>query len=243
VKILAVAACALFVSSVAVADDHEEWSYTGEHGPDHWSELKGAGLCSAGKNQSPVDIRDAVTAKLVPLSFKYDSFASEVFNNGHTLQVGYAPGSELVVAGHTYVLKQFHFHAPSENLLGGRQFPLEAHFVHADADGNLAVVAVFFDEGALNAGLEKFWKDLPSQAGDKRTIAAQVSATELMPTMRDYYRFSGSLTTPPCSEGVNWLVLKHPLTLSTKQLEQFKAALGHTNARPVQPLNARVIVQ
>jgi carbonic anhydrase len=243
VKILAAAACVLFVSSFAVAGEHEEWGYSGEDGPDHWGELKGAALCSAGRNQSPVDIRDMVSAKLAPLSFKYGSFASEVFNNGHTIQVAYAPGSQIAVNGHGYELKQFHFHAPSENLLGGKQFPLEAHFVHADADGNLAVIGVFFEEGTANAGLDKFWSDLPSHAGDKHPVAGKVSAADLMPATRDYFRFSGSLTTPPCSEGVNWLVLKHPVTASAKQIEQFRTALGHTNARPVQPLNARLIVQ
>jgi carbonic anhydrase len=229
-------AMALAISSAAVAEDH--WSYEGDHGPTHWG-----GMCSSGKNQSPVDLRDAVTARLAPLSFKYDSLAQDVFNNGHTVQVTYAAGSTLTVDSHPYQLKQFHFHAPSENLLDGKHFPLEAHFVHADADGNLAVVAVFFENGAANAALDKLGKDLPLRAGDKHDLGVKIAAAELMPKARDYYRFSGSLTTPPCSEGVNWLVLKHPVTASEKQIEQLHAAMGHDNARPVQPLNARIIVQ
>lgn len=229
-------AMALTSSSVAMAEDH--WSYQGDDGPSHWG-----GLCSSGKNQSPVDLRDAVKARLAPLSFKYDSLAQDVLNNGHTVQVTYAPGSTLTVDSHQYQLKQFHFHAPSENLLDGKHFPLEAHFVHADADGNLAVVAVFFEGGAANAALEKLGKDLPLRAGDKHDLDVKIAAAELMPKARDYYRFSGSLTTPPCSEGVNWLVLKHPITASEKQIEQLHAAMGHDNARPVQPLNARIIVQ
>lgn len=231
-----VLAMALTISSSALADDH--WSYEGDDGPTHWG-----GLCSSGKNQSPVDVHDAVNAKLAPLSFKYDSLAQDVLNNGHTVQVTYAPGSVLTVDSHQYQLKQFHFHAPSENLLDGKHFPLEAHFVHADADGNLAVVAVFFETGAANAALEKLGKDLPLRAGDKHDLDVKIAAAEMMPKKRDYYRFSGSLTTPPCSEGVNWLVLKQPVTASEQQIEHLHAAMGHDNARPVQPLNARIIVQ
>lgn len=235
-KKLVMLAMALTVSSSALAEDH--WTYEGDGGPSHWG-----GLCSSGKNQSPVDLRDAVSAQLAPLALKYDSFAQDVFNNGHTVQVTYSPGSMLTLGSHPYQLKQFHFHAPSENLLDGKHFPLEAHFVHADADGNLAVVAVFFETGAANPALDKLGKDLPLHAGDKHDLDAKLAAVELMPKTREYYRFSGSLTTPPCSEGVNWLVLKHPITASAKQIEQLHAAMGHDNARPVQPLNARVILQ
>jgi carbonic anhydrase len=235
-KKLLMVAMAVTISASAGAEDH--WSYEGDEGPAHWG-----GLCSSGKNQSPIDLHGAVAAKLAPLSFKYESLAQDVLNNGHTVQVTYAPGSTLAVDSHPYQLKQFHFHAPSENLLDGKHFPLEAHFVHADADGNLAVVAVFFEAGAANVALEKLGKDLPLRAGDKHNLDVKLAAAELMPKTREYYRFSGSLTTPPCSEGVNWLVLKHPVTASEKQIEQLHAAMGHDNARPVQPLNARIIVQ
>lgn len=235
-KHLMMVAMALTISSGALAENH--WGYEGAEGPSHWG-----GLCSSGKNQSPVDLRDAVSAKLAPLSFKYESLAQDVLNNGHTVQVTYAPGSTLTLDSHPYQLKQFHFHAPSENLLDGKHFPLEAHFVHADADGNLAVVAVFFETGAANAALAKLGKDLPLRAGDKHDLDVKLAAAELMPKTREYYRFSGSLTTPPCSEGVNWLVLKHPVSASEQQIEQLHAAMGHDNARPVQPLNARVILQ
>ena len=236
-KKLLMLAAALAISSAAGAEEHH-WSYEGAAGPAHWG-----GLCSTGKNQSPVDVHDAVRAKLAPLSFNYSSLAQDILNNGHTVQVTYAPGSTLVVDSHQYQLKQFHFHAPSENLVDGKRFPLEAHFVHADQDGSLAVVAVFFEPGAANAALAKLGKDLPLHAGDKHDLDVKVAAAELMPGTREYYRFSGSLTTPPCSEGVNWLVLKHPITASEQQIEQVHAAMGHDNARPVQPLNARVIVQ
>ncbi len=242
-KLLALAP-ALLLTSAAMAGDHpHHWTYEGDEGPAHWGQMEGFGLCGSGKNQSPVDVRDAVAAKLSPLSFKYDSQAADVFNNGHTVQVTYAPGSKLSLDSHDYELKQFHFHAPSENLLNGKQFPLEVHFVHADAAGNLSVVGVFVEAGPANVALTKLAKDLPVHAGDKHGLDVKVAAAELMPTSRDYYRFSGSLTTPPCSEGVNWLVLKQPVTASEQQIKQFHAAMGDDNARPVQPLNARVIVQ
>jgi carbonic anhydrase len=243
-KRLLMLAAALPLSSLSMAGDHSQhWSYDGADGPDHWGQMAGYGLCSTGKNQSPVDVRGAVGAKLAPLAFDYESQAADVLNNGHTVQVTYAAGSELSVDSHAYELKQFHFHAPSENLLDGKQFPLEVHFVHADASGNLAVIGVFFETGAANAALAKLGKDLPVHAGDKHSLDVRVLAADLMPKSREYYRFSGSLTTPPCSEGVNWLVLKQPITASSAQIEQLHAAMGHANARPVQPLNARVIVQ
>jgi carbonic anhydrase len=231
-------------TSAAIAGDHpHHWSYAGAEGPAHWGEMAGFGLCSSGKNQSPVDVRDVLTAKLAPLVVRYSSTATEVLNNGHTVQVSYAPGSELQLDSHGFELKQFHFHAPSENLLNGKQFPLEVHFVHADASGNLAVVGVFFEAGAANAALDKLGNNLPLHAGDKSTLKVKLTAAELMPESRQYYRFSGSLTTPPCSEGVNWLVLKQPIPASEQQIARLAAAMGHSNARPVQPLNARVIVQ
>lgn len=242
-KMLVLATAVCLSSSALVLADGQHWTYEGAEGPDHWGEMSGYGLCSTGKNQSPVDLKGALTAKLAPLSFKYQSQAKEVLNNGHTVQVTYQPGSILSVDSHDYQLKQFHFHAPSENLLNGKQFPLEVHFVHADEAGNLAVIGVFFEQGAANAALAKLGKDLPAHAGDDHDLDVSVSATDLMPQSREYYRFSGSLTTPPCSEGVNWLVLKHPITASKQQIEQLHAAMGHDNARPVQPLNARVIVQ
>ena len=159
------ALASVLVTSAAIAGDHpHHWSYAGQDGPEHWGEMAGLGLSSSGKNQSPVDVREALTANLAPLAVRYSSTATEVLNNGHTVQVSYAPGSELRLDSHSFELKQFHFHAPSENLLNGKQFPLEAHFVHADASGNLAVVGVFFEAGAANAALDKLGKDLPLRA-------------------------------------------------------------------------------
>lgn len=221
-----------------------EWEYDGAEGPTHWGDLDSAyAECGHGKNQSPVNITGAVDANLPDIHFHYVSNAVSVVNNGHTVQVNYAPGSTIDVAGHTYELKQFHFHAPSENTINGESFPMEGHLVHADANGNLAVVAIMFREGKANATLQKAWEQMPASAGDPVALSTSLNATDLLPANHDYYQFSGSLTTPPCSEGVDWLVLKGTDTASAEQLDKFRHALHHANNRPVQPLNARIVIQ
>lgn len=199
--------------------------------------------CGTGMNQSPVDLASPVEADLAPLTLAYAKGGHEVLNNGHTIQVNYQPGSTLTVDGHNYELKQFHFHAPSENHIDGKSFPMEAHLVHADADGHLAVVAVMFEEGAANKMLEKVWEKMPAEHGDKNALDSEVSVNGILPANRDYYRFNGSLTTPPCSEGVLWLVMKTPLTASVDQIEHFSHTMHYPNNRPVQPLNARAVMK
>lgn len=164
-------------------------------------------------------------------------------NNGHTIQVNQGSGSYISLDGKDYVLKQYHFHTPSENRIRGEEFPLEAHLVHADADGNLAVIAVMFRQGKPNQALAASWAAMPEQAGGTATLATKVSPDALLPKNRDYYRFNGSLTTPPCSEGVKWLVMKTPVTVSAEQIDKFAKVMGHPNNRPVQPVNARLILQ
>ena len=145
-----------------------------------------------------------------PLKLDYKAGIADVVNNGHTVQINYAPGSTLSVDGIMFELKQFHFHSPSENKINGKQFPLESHLVHADKDGNLAVVAVMFQEGAAHTLLAKLWEKMPNKAGEKSALPTGLSVSQLLPKGRDYYRFNGSLTTPPCSEGVRWFVMKQP---------------------------------
>ncbi|MCB1876649.1 MAG: carbonic anhydrase [Chromatiales bacterium] len=220
------------------------WGYSGAEGPEHWGSLSPAySACSTGKNQSPVNISDAVETELPELGMDYKSGGTSVLNNGHTIQVNYAPGSQLEVNGRPYTLKQFHFHSPSENTIDGKSFPLEAHLVHADAAGNLAVVAVMFEEGAENPTLKQIWSQMPHEAHETAEMAHSVDAASLLPSDRGYYRFSGSLTTPPCSEGVTWLVMKHYDTASKRQIEKFEEVMHHPNNRPVQAVNARLIMQ
>jgi carbonic anhydrase len=235
---------ALAMGWTAAALGQAHWAYEGEAAPQNWPKLDPRfAMCGVGRNQSPIDLRGFVEAELKPLGLGYKAGAADIVNNGHTVQVNYAAGSALTVDGRTFELKQFHFHSPSENKINGKQFPLEGHLVHADKDGNLAVVAVMFQQGAANPLLTKLWEKMPSKAGDKNALPAGLSVSQLLPAERDYYRFNGSLTTPPCSEGVWWLVIKKAATASKAQIDQFSKAVGFANNRPVQPVNARPVLR
>jgi len=232
-------------SGLAQADSSKpHWGYTGHEGPEHWGELDPAySACATGKNQSPINLTGFIEAELPALGFDYQSQTREILNNGHTVQVNFAPGSTLMVDGRAFELKQVHFHTPSENIIDGEPCALEAHFVHADSEGNLAVVAVMFDEGAEHAARAELWTEMPEKAGEKRPLTHNIRGEALMPASRDYYRYTGSLTTPPCTEGVVWLVLKEELTASKAQIAHFASIMHHPNNRPVQPTNARVVMQ
>ncbi|WP_421264279.1 carbonic anhydrase [Aeromonas veronii] len=235
-------ACSLLLCPVVFAAA-PHWEYSGEAGPAHWAKLTPEfGQC-AGSNQSPVNLSGLVEAKLAPLVLHYKAGGNTVVNNGHTVQVGYAPGSTLQLDGTRFELKQFHFHAPSENLIEGKSYPLEGHLVHVSDKGEIAVVAVMFEAGKANPVLAAAWSALPAKVGEIQALKVPLSAEQLLPENRDYYRFSGSLTTPPCSEGVRWLVMKQPVEVSQAQIDAFKAVMHHPNNRPVQPLNGRVVLQ
>ncbi|WP_330924426.1 carbonic anhydrase family protein [Candidatus Sororendozoicomonas aggregata] len=237
-------AIAIVLSVQGCARLGESWSYSGKSGPDYWGELTPSfSTCKTGSNQSPIDITRAIEGNLPALKIAYKVGGEKVINNGHTIGVNYEKGSTITVGDRTFELKQFHFHAPSENTIEGKPFPMEAHFVHADKRGNLAVVAVMYNEGMFNAELEKVWAQMPEQANTKVTLKQPVNADKLIPANHDYYRFNGSLTTPPCSEGVNWFVVKAYDTASKEQIAKFSRAIGHDNNRPVQPVNGRVIVK
>jgi len=218
------------------------WGYTGHGGPEHWASMsKEFELCGSGKEQSPINISDAKTANLPAIQFDYKPGSLEVLNNGHTIQVNHAAGSSITVGGEKYELLQFHFHTPSENTVDGKAFPKEMHLVHKSAKGQLAVVGVFTKTGAKNTVLEKVWEHMPHKAGDKKMVASvSINAADFLPADRSYYSFNGSLTTPPCSEGVKWMVLKTPVEASSEQIKQFTHVIG-ANARPVQPRHARTL--
>jgi carbonic anhydrase len=238
---------ALGVMALVASEGHQaHWGYTGKYSPEHWGDISPeTHMCKAGKNQSPINITKSVgvDAELEAIGFHYKSAAHEVLNNGHTIQVNVEGGSFITVDGIDFELKQFHFHTPSENTLEGQSFPLEAHFVHAAKDGSLAVVAVLFKEGKENAILSKVWHAMPHKAGASKKM--QIGAKELnafLPKERDYFRFEGSLTTPPCSEGVRWLVLKEQEEASKEQVAKFLHVMHHPNNRPVQPIGARRVI-
>lgn len=226
------------------ASESPHWGYQGDVAPKYWSELKADyALCGSGENQSPINITNTVDAKLPELDINYSSYGSNVVNNGHSIQVNYQPGSTLVVDGDRFELKQFHFHSPSENTINGKSYPLEGHFVHADKNGKLAVIAVMFEKGQANTVLDRFWKQMPKNKGEKSRLTKKVAARDLLPENTGYFRFNGSLTTPPCTEGVRWFVMKQPVSVSGQQVEKFSHIMHHPNNRDVQQLNARLVLE
>jgi carbonic anhydrase len=242
-KILTASVSTVTLFSAVIAAETLHWGYEGDAGPKSWGKLSPANaMCDLGKNQSPIDIRTPQHTSGNPLRPTYSAKAASIINNGHTVQIDFAPGSSLTVDNTVFELKQVHFHAPSENLIEGRSFAMEGHFVHADAKGNLLVVGLMFDAGDANSALARIWPELPAKPGAATRLATSVNAMEFLPAAMSYYRFSGSLTTPPCSEGVRWLVLKAPVSVSKTQVDAFHRAVHHDNNRPVQPLNGRVII-
>ena len=197
--------------------------------------------CKLGKFQSPIDIRGAKAADLPAIKFDYKPSPLKVIDNGHTIQVNYAPGSTIDVGGSKYELLQFHFHHPSEEKVNGKPHAMVAHLVHKNAEGKLAVVAVLLDKGGGSEVIDAIWKNLPKEKEKEVAVAnVTIDVSKLLPANRGYYAFEGSLTTPPCSEEVRWLVLKSPVKIGTEQVAAF-GKLYAMNARPTQPLNGRAI--
>lgn len=217
------------------------WGYEGHAGPAHWGDLdKKYITCKTGKKQSPIDISGASHAKMKNIRFNYRSSKLAIVNNGHTIQVNIDKGSSTTIRGQKYRLLQFHFHGPSEHLVNGKPAPMEAHLVHINGKGQLAVVGVMMKKGKHNRFIAKIWKHMPSHHGMTTRVKGKINAQGLLPRKRTYYHYSGSLTTPPCSEGVNWNVMTTAIEVSPKQIAAFKKLFKH-NARPAQPLNGRKI--
>jgi carbonic anhydrase len=235
---------ALSIFSASAWASH--WSYEGEGAPEHWGELDEAyKTCQTGMNQSPINIDSTANAHLSQLQAQYSEGPVSLTNNGHTIQAGEKSDTRdsITLDGKEWTLQQFHFHSPSENTVHGKKYAMEMHLVHKNTEGELAVVAVMFEKGAANAELNKLWAVMPGQVDQNITIKPDLNLNALLPKDKTYWRFSGSLTTPPCSEGVTWIVLQHPLTLSPSQLDKFTHTMHHENNRPVQPLHGRVIVE
>jgi len=238
---VAILASSVFTTT-ALAEEH--WGYEGKTGPAHWGGLNpDFSSCGIGKEQSPIDIRRRDVKKQEPLpaiGFDYAASPAEIVNNGHTVQVNFQSGGTVQLASGNYKLLQFHFHSPSEEKIEGKNFPLVVHFVHKAEDGKLAVVAVLFKQGKNNPALAKVLDVMPTQKDEKTALGTDFNPADLLPANRAYYSFIGSLTTPPCSEGVQWQVMKSPVELSSKQIKMFQKLYPH-NARPVQPLHGREI--
>lgn len=232
----------VLVLGLAWAQEHHEWSYSGAEGPAHWGDLGPENTaCKLGREQSPIDIQGAEEGDPQPITFNYEPSPLKIINNGHTVQINYAPGNTISVDDKEYEVVQFHFHHPSEEKIEGRQYDMVMHIVHKDSEGHLAVVAVLMKSGRKNPFLQSVWNHLPAMPGSEQTIAGVIfNLAALLPREKSYYTFAGSLTTPPCSEGVRWFVLKSPVEVSPAQIATF-ARLYPNNARPTQPTNGRKI--
>jgi carbonic anhydrase len=212
-------------------------------GPQAWARLKPEfSKCSSGARQSPIDIRDGIRVDLDPVQFDYKPSAFAVIDNGHTVQVNVAPGNAIEVMGRRYELAQFHFHRPSEERIDGKQFDMSVHLVHKDISGRLAVVAVLLERGSAHPLVQAVWNNLPLEKNEELSARSLLDVHQLLPKDPRYFTYMGSLTTPPCSEGVLWMVMQQPVALSADQLDVF-ARLYPMNARPLQQASGRLIKQ
>lgn len=220
---------------------HTHWSYEGEAGPANWNKLEpGFATCATGKRQSPIDIRSGIKVDTNPIRFDYRPTLFNVVDNGHTIQVNIDDGQSITVLGKRYDLLQFHFHKPSEERVSGRSFDMVVHLVHKNEDGHLAVIAVLLEQGTEHPVIQTIWNNLPLEKGSETSSEVQINLANLLPENRAYWTYMGSLTTPPCSENVLWMVLKQPAQVSPEQVATF-SRLYRNNARPVQPANGRLV--
>ena len=237
-----VIAVSLVIPSMSVAEKKEvEWEYGGAANPTRWGELSSEfESCEIGRNQSPINVNFESEDKEGQIEFDYQSSAAEVIDNGHTIEVGFEPGNSVNINGKTYELLQFHFHTPSEHQLEDESSAMELHLVHQDEAGKLAVVGVMMDAGDENSVIASLWDAIPT--GNKAEQANQITLnpTELLPDNKTFVNYSGSLTTPPCSEQVSWNLLLEPIELSAEQVKTFGSIYSY-NARPIQDTNGRML--
>lgn len=221
-----------------------EWGYSGETAAAYWGELDEAyHACANGLKQSPINIDQFLKGELPDIAFDYKDIPLKVTNTGPGVQVNVPPGSKATIDGRVYELAQFHFHTPSEHYMDGSPYPMEGHFVHKDEKGALAVIGVMMKLGKENETIGKIWANIPAESGTEMAAeepGAVISAYDLLPAQPGHYTYEGSLTIPPCTEGVTWLVMQQPIEISQEQLTGFQSTFPH-NARPLQMLNDRVL--
>ncbi len=231
------------VCKPALAAEGAHWSYEGAGGPAKWGDLDAANkVCAIGAQQSPIDIEKSIRSQLPPLGLRWGKSADTIVNNGHTIQLNFAEGSTLTLGDTKYKLLQVHFHRPSEHTIAGKNFPMEAHFVHRAESGGLAVVGVLMAEGRPNAAFSEIVKTMPAAEGPPVKASPSINPKAMLPRHLGYYRYSGSLTTPPCSELVEWLLLEAPIQVAAADVAAF-AKLYPMNARPVQKDNRRYVLR
>ncbi|MYM93755.1 carbonic anhydrase [Duganella vulcania] len=217
------------------------WSYEGEDGPANWGKINPEwSKCSTGNRQSPIDIRDGMKVELEQITFDYHPSSFNVTDNGHTVQVMVGGGNFITVNNRMYELIQFHFHRPSEERINGKGYEMVVHLVHKDGEGKLAVLALLLERGKPQPVIQTVWNNLPLEKLETMAPSTVLDPLDLIPARRDYFTFMGSLTTPPCSEGVLWLVMKEPVQASPAQMALF-SRLYPLNARPIQPGSGRIV--
>jgi carbonic anhydrase len=217
------------------------WTYDGESGPGNWSRINvDWGKCSSGTRQSPIDLRDGIKVDLEQITFDYHQSSFSEVDNGHTIMVTVGGGNFITVNNQTYELQQFHFHRPSEEKIGGKGAEMVMHLVHKSAEGKLAVVAVLLERGKAHPLIQTVWNNLPLEKLESVSPTVVLDLMEALPAKREYYTFMGSLSEPPCTEGVLYIVMKQVMQASPAQMALF-SRLYPFNARPVQPTNGRVV--
>lgn len=220
---------------------HVHWSYSGLGAPENWPKLQGGATCGSGKRQSPIDIRGGIRVDLEAIRFDYRPSLFRITDNGHTVQVDVGEGNNITVMGRSWQLTQIQFHRPSEERVNGKTFEMSAHLVHRDYANNLAIIAVLMDRGMEHPVIQTLWNHMPLDTGlSVEPPNVTVDLAKLLPERRDYYTYMGSLTTPPCTENVLWMVFKDPVMVSPEQIGIF-ARLYPNNARPIQPTHDRLI--
>jgi carbonic anhydrase len=228
--------------SLVASGGETHWDYSGEVGPQYWGGLSEEfDICERGKNQSPINLMAVFHTDLPELRFDYKTLGdlAEV-NTGHAIQENVTPGNFIVIKGVQFELKQFHFHSPSEHTVNGNKSPMEVHMVHQNDDGEYLVVGLMFEEGESNALMNELPSFRAMRGEDPAT--SSVDYNELILERTSYFLYNGSLTTPPCTEGVIWIIMKEPVIASPEQIQHYHDLLGFDNNRPVQPQNARIIV-
>ncbi len=235
------AAAAPVVAAPVIKPYHgTHWSYEGETGPAHWGRNPAWTTCGSGTRQSPIDLRDGMKVDLEPIAFDYKPSAFNVIDNGHTIEVNVGAGNTITLQNRSYELRQFHFHRPSEERINGKSFEMVVHLEHKDAEGRMAVVSVLLERGKAQNMIQTVWNNLPLEKHDTVTPSIVLNAADILPARREYFTYMGSLTKPPCTEGVLWLVMKEPVQASPAQMALF-SRLYPMNARPVQPNAGRVV--
>jgi len=217
------------------------WSYEGEGSPLRWGKIDPANAkCDTGERQSPIDIRDTIRVDLEPVQFDYKPVRFNVIDTGHTIQVNLGAGNSITILGRRYDLMQFHFHKPSEERINGRNYEMVAHMVHKDVDGKIVVVAILIEQGKAHSLIQTVWNNMPLEKNDTVQPSGTIDMNQILPKDRQYFTYMGSLTTPPCTEGVLWVVIKEPIEVSQDQISIF-SRLYPMNARPIQNSAGRLI--